>query len=362
MRRRDVLAALASAPLLSTVAAQAQDRGVYARTVVIDTLTPDDETFDVGAALAAGLTGSVVDMAFYPRDRANALEAMSGWQAAFARPGSKLLCVRVAADLARAKAEGRYGVILASQDAAILGASVFSVGDDNLDHLRGYYAMGLRVLQLTHNERNALGDSFREPANAGLSLLGRAVVAEMNRLGVMVDLSHCGDATTMEAIALSSRPVAVTHAGCRALRATPRNKPDTVIRALADKGGYFGVFNVSNWLTPGPAASVDLVVDHIEHLVKVGGEDLPGFGSDTPVLADPRSQADKLKSLADYMARNAGLPGAEPLMGHTSIAALDGPDRMHVLADALARRGHKAALIEKVLGGNFTRAFKGACG
>ena len=360
MRRRDVLLGIAGAAAAPRAAAAAAE-GVYARSLVIDSLTPQDMGFDAAAALAAGLTGSVLDMSFYPRDRANALEALAAWNAELAA-NPKLLAVRRAADLDRAKAERRYGVILACQDAAILGVSTFSVSDDNLDNLRQCHALGLRVLQLTHNERNALGDSFREPANAGLSLLGRAVVAEMNRLGMLVDLSHCGEATTLEAIARSSRPVAVTHAGCRTLRDTPRNKSDAVIRALADRGGYFGVFNVSNWLNTRPTASVDDLVDHVDYLVKLGGEDLPGFGSDTPVLGDPRSQAEKLASLAGYMARNKDLPGGEPFTGHTSITALDSPRRMQVIADALSRRGYKDAAIEKVLGGNFARVFRAACG
>jgi membrane dipeptidase len=184
----------------------------------------------------------------------------------------------------------------------------------------------------------------------------------MNALGMLIDLSHCGDRTTLEAIRLSTKPCAVTHAGCRALYPTLRNKTDEAIRALAEKGGYFGVFNMSNWLTDRNKSSVDDVVDHIDHVVKLGGIDLAGFGSDHPVLGDDTPQEEKVRGLQGYVERNPGLPGAEPLHGHVTVTELDSPKRMEVLAGALARRGYKDGDIEKVLGGNFARVFGSVCG
>jgi len=184
----------------------------------------------------------------------------------------------------------------------------------------------------------------------------------LEALGMVIDTSHCGDRTTLEAIRLSTKPVAVTHAGCRALYPTPRNKTDEVIRALAEKGGYFGVFNMSNWLTARDRSTVDDVVDHIDHVVKVGGIGLAGFGSDHGVLGDPTPQQEKVEGLQGYNERNAGLPGAEPLHGHVTVSELDGPTRLAVLASALARRGYKDDAVEKVLGGNFARVFGAVCG
>jgi membrane dipeptidase len=166
----------------------------------------------------------------------------------------------------------------------------------------------------------------------------------------------------MEAIRLSAKPVAVTHAGCRALHSTLRNKPDEVIRALAGKGGYFGVFNMSNWLTARDRSTPDDVVDHIDHVVKLGGLDLAGFGSDHPVLGDLTPQKEKVEGMQGYIDRNPGMPGAEPLHGHVTVSELDGPTRLAVLASALARRGYKDDAIEKILGGNFARVFGAVCG
>ena len=330
--------------------------------ITIDTLTTDGPSFDPREALKAGLSAAVVDLRLYPRNFPGAIDALAEWSSELHRAGSGFLKVLKGSDLQEARRLGKLGVILACQDAAILDASTGSVSDYNLRNLRLFYDLGLRVLQLTHNDRNAVGDSFREKTDAGLSRLGEKVVAEMNALGMVIDTSHCSDRTTLEAIRLSARPVAVTHAGCRALFPTPRNKPDEVIRALAEKGGYFGVFNQSNWLTDRDRSTVDDVVDHIDRVVKVGGIDLAGFGSDHPVLGDPTPQKEKVEQMQGYIKRNPGMPGAEPLHGHVTVTELDGPDRMRVLAGALARRGYKEEAVEKILGGNFARVFGVVCG
>jgi membrane dipeptidase len=337
-------------------------KATAAGSVVIDTLTPDGPFFDAGEAVKAGLTAAVIDLSLFPRNFPGAIDALADWSDAFHRADSGFLKVLKGTDLQEARRQGKLGVILACQDASILDASTGSVNDHNLRNLRLFYDLGLRVLQLTHNERNGVGDSFREKTDAGLSRLGEKVVAEMNALGMVIDTSHCSDRTTLEAIRLSTKPAAVTHAGCRALYPTPRNKPDEVIRALAEKGGYFGVFNMSNWLTDRDRSTVDDVVDHIDHVVKIGGTGLPGFGSDHPVLGDITLQTDKVRSMQGYIARNPGMPGAEPLHGHVTVTELDGSGRMRVLAGALARRGYKEDAVEKILGGNFARVFGAACG
>ncbi|HTQ81253.1 MAG TPA: membrane dipeptidase [Thermoanaerobaculia bacterium] len=336
---------------------------VYRRSLVLDTLAagsgPD---FDPKAALAAGLSGAVCDLPIFPRNFPSAVAAFAEWNTAFGRQGSGFLKVERAADLARAKQEERFAVILGCQDAAILDSSTYSVNDYNLGNLRLFHALGLRVLQLTHNERNALGDSFREKTNTGLSRLGERVVEEMNTLGMLIDLSHCGDQTTLEAIRLSKRPCAFTHAGCRALYPTLRNKPDSLIRELADHGGTMGIYNMSLWLTEKPEATIDALLDHIDHVVRVAGIEHVGFGSDGPVLGVTLSAADELAGMQAYAKKNLGLPGAERIPQHVTVRALDSPRRLALLADGLARRGYKEDAIEKFLGGNFARVLREAVG
>jgi membrane dipeptidase len=323
----------------------------------IDTLTIDTPDADFPKVSAAGLSGAVVDLMIYPRGNAEAEEALKEWNAAAASSASFGLVQRPG-DFRRLATAGKFAVLLASQDAAILGPSVYSVSDANLENLASLKDLGLRVLQLTHNERNGVGDGFREKYDAGLSLLGEAVVVEMNRLGMLVDLSHCSDSTTLSTIRLSKKPVAVTHSGCRALYDSKRNKPDDVIRAIADRGGFFGVFMMTRWLTKQPMSSVEDVVDHIAHAIRIGGQQAVGFGSDQPLGGDATPQPEKVRNLANYQKRNQGLPGAEPVHGHVTAADLDGPNRMLVLERALRKRGYKSALIDGVLGANFVRVLE----
>ena len=367
MTRREFLAAGAGAAALSLLPRRAlaqagPAREMYDKAITIDTLTNDGPGVDARRALAAGLSAAVVDMLMYPRNFPNASRVLKEWKTAFEAPGSLLVNVRNAQGLRAAKAQKKFGVILSSQDGQILDSSTASVNDYNLQNLKSFYDLGLRVLQLTHNEGNILGDSFREKRNAGLTRLGEKVVAAMNQHGMLIDLSHCGDQTTREAIDLSKKPCAITHAGCRALYPTARNKPDELIRAVAEKGGYFGVFNMSLWLTARDTTSIDDVVAHIEHAVKVGGVEHVGFGSDGPVVEDTTPAADALKGQQSYAQRNLGLPGAERIPSHVTVAALNGPDRLWRLADALVKRGHKTSDVEKIIGANFLRVFGEACG
>ena len=335
----------------------AERRGLW-----LDSLSINDPYFDAAAARAAGMDGAVVDLVIYPRNRASARDALESWRRTSIQTEAGYRIVTRAADIPAARAAGLFAVILACQDAQILDAAMYSVSDENLDNLEEFHASGLRVLQLTHNDSNGLGGSFQAEVDPGLSRYGRAVVERMGALGMLVDLSHCGDRTTADAIAASNRPVAVTHAGCRALHPSKRNKTDASIRALADKGGYFGVYMMTRWLTDAPTASVATVADHIDHAVKVGGIDVVGFGSDQSIAGDPTPQARKIEQLARYQARNLGVAGAEPLHGHVTAADMDKPDRMRVLAAELQRRGYRGDRLDKVMGGNFIRCFSATCG
>lgn len=363
LSRRDVLrsgAVLAGAAALPAAGESPAD--VYRRAISLDALTNDSTRLEPKEVLDAGLTAAIVDMEMYPRNFPNAQEALAGWTAYFEKEKARVLRVTRAADLQAAKAQGKLAIVLACQDAQILDAALYSVTDDNIKNLEAFYKQGLRVLQLTHNDRNGLGDSYRERSNAGLSILGERVVTRMNELGMLVDLSHCGDRTTAEAIALSKKPCAITHAGCRAVYATGRNKPDELLRALAERGGVFGVFNMSLWLTDKDTASVDTVLDHVDHAVKVAGVEHVGFGGDGRVVRNTVKPEEALKGMRHFVERNKGLPGAERVPMHVFVAALDGPDRLLRLAEGLGRRGYKAADIEKIIGGNFVRLLRDTIG
>lgn len=329
--------------------------------ISIDTMVNDGPDFEVEQAIAAGLTGAVVDLAIYPRNYPNAVAALSDWTVEFRR-NPLLVKVLKSADLVAAKTQKKFGVILTCQDAQVLDASTVSVNDYNIRNLEFFHELGVRILQLTHNERNGVGDSFREKNDAGLSRLGEKIVPAMNSLGMLIDLSHCSRKTGLETIQLSKQPCAFTHAGCYALCPTARNKSDEEIRALADKGGVMGIFNMSMWLTRNPQRSISDIIDHIDHVVKIAGVEHVCFGSDGPVLKNDAPEEAALKGSQSYYERNKGLPGAEWRPEHTWIKELNVPDRLKRLAEGLSKRGYSANDVDKITGGNFVRLFHDVCG
>lgn len=220
--------------------------------------------------------------------------------------------------------------------------------------------LGLRVLQLTHNEPNVWGTSYLEARQTGLSEAGRALVQKMNELRMAVDLSHCSPQTLYDTLAVSQRPCLVTHAGCRALANTARNKSDAELRALGKQGGFFGVYNMTNWLTSRPSASLDTVIDHIAYAAKLIGPEHVGFGSDGAL--DLLDAAAELRDLAGMQRAAPGKPGSEWEVRHVRVPELNAPNRLEALAAGLARRSFNTGEIEGFIGGNFLRVFQQVCG
>jgi len=361
MRRRDVIAALAAGAAAAPFGAVGAEPNTSP--FAIDTLTFEGPDFDARKALAAGMTGGFMDLRAFPRIQPVARAELQHWAEAAATPGVAIRLVRSASDFEAARAAGQFAVVLDCQDAAILEQP----GDDEaarLKVLQEFYDLGLRGLQLTYNDRNDIGSGYWEDTQVPLSLYGRHLVEAMNKIGMLIDVSHCDEMTTLDTVRHSSRPIAVTHAGCLALDANPRNKSDTVIRALADRGGYFGVFNMSLWLTSARTSSVATVADHIDHVAKIGGVDLVGFGSDHGVFGEPLPDETWVVKMRAWAAQNAarGRLVGDPPTGHVYAADLNGPDRLQRLASELRRRGYRQDAIDKVLGLNFIRVFRGACG
>jgi membrane dipeptidase len=308
----------------------------------------------VANARASGITAVNVTVNGWGSTGAAAFEstvrALAFLQRELAEHGDAFLPVRTAADIGRAKETRRLGLIAGFQDATMLEGDVSRVDV--------FQQLGVRVIQLTYNVRNLLGDGCLEPADAGLSGFGREVVGRMNELGVLVDLSHCGRRTTVDAIDASKRPVAATHSGCAGLVDVPRNKTDEQLRRLADRGGVVGIY-LMPFLRASGQPTLEDFVRHVEHAVRVCGEDHVGVGSDnsiTPLDLTPEFR----KVHADFVRarRRQGIsaPGeAEDVFNY--VPELNTPRRMERIADALAARGHSSARIEKVLGRNWLRLF-----
>ena len=177
------------------------------------------------------------------------------------------------ADVAAAQAAGRRAILLNLQNADPIG--------DDLARVEALHGLGVRAVQLTYNLRNLYGDGCLERRDGGLSRFGLALVERLNRCRIVVDTSHCSDRTTLDAVEASSQPVAITHAAARAISGHPRAKPDEVIRAVAEAGGYVGVVVMPSILTPsGRGASLDTVVDHVVRMLDLAGAGAVGIGTD----------------------------------------------------------------------------------
>ena len=201
----------------------------------------------------------------------NTLSFLLAWTGFTARNPHVFEGVGRAADLDRAKADGKCAVIMGLQ---------------NSDHFRTaadvktFYQLGQRVSQLTYNSQNLIGAGCTDRIDGGLSDYGVQIVAEMNKVGMLVDTSHCGDKTTLDAIAAAEGPIAITHSNVRALNNHPRTKTDEAIRALGAKGGVMGITGVRNFLTAKEPTTVANIVDQIDHVGKLIGFDKVGIGSD----------------------------------------------------------------------------------
>lgn len=223
--------------------------------------------------------------------------------------------------------------------------------EDDIDFLDIFYRLGIRFVQLTYNARNMLGDGSGEPTDAGLSNLGVAAIERMNELGILIDLSHCGDATTMEAIECSRDPVAVTHANARALANTPRNKSDDQLRAVAKKGGVAGVKHmIGNTVTKSASETTYRdIADHLLHMVKIMGIDHVCIGTDFrgTTIPNPTKDAElaatRRRWSRAYIGKRAAPAGFQKIT-----------DLPNLTAELLAR-GLAVEDIAKIYGGNLTR-------
>ncbi|MFN2509156.1 MAG: dipeptidase [Chthoniobacterales bacterium] len=257
------------------------------------------------------------------------------------------LKVRVAADLDRAKTERKLGLIYSFESANML--------EDKVERIELFRRLGVRVMQLTYNRRTPFGVGCLDGEADGLTELGRKAIAKMNQIGVALDLSHLNTRTTAESIAASNKPPLITHAGCRAIHMHPRNKEDGEMKALADKGGTIGIYMLP-YITASPKQPMlDDYMRHLEHALKICGEDHVGIGTDVPFFPIDKSDLEEMaQEVEKRKAAGIGAPGEDR---PTYIPDLNTPRKIERIADQLLRRGHKRTVVEKVLGANFKRVF-----
>jgi len=255
-----------------------------------------------------------------------ALDWLSGWNRLLDRRPDCFVRIDSGQGFQRVRAEGKVGILVGFQS-----SNHFRAAAD----VASFHTLGQRVSQLTYNARDRIGCGCFEAQDTGLTPYGAEIVAAMNRVGMVVDVSHCSERTCLDAFAVSRQPVLITHSNCRTLAANPRCKSDTVIRAMAARGGVMGITAVAAFVSGRSPATLDELLDHFDHVARVAGVEHVGIGSDVAADAvDPRTG----RALARYAVQ--GLPPAR---------------RVFDLTEGLIRRGYDDRAIELILGGNFQR-------
>lgn len=370
-RRQFVGGALAGAGLIglkrawSAEGAQGFPVGRYEQAMIIDgcggpggsdpAAAPDapltaQDLQDVRASGVTAVNFTVNDVGNGPRKFELAVAGIAAADHEVNEHPDVLLKVLRAADLAEARRSRRLGLILGFQDSSML--------EGDLSRLALFHGLGLRIAQPTYNRRNLLGDGCMEEADGGLSHLGHEFIAEVNRLRILLDLSHAGRAVIAQGIQASGVPMAISHTACRALADLPRNTDDDSLRALAGRGGVAGIYFMPFLRTSGQPHADD-VIRHLEHAVQVCGEDHVGIGTDgtiSPLQLNDVMREQHRKEVEARRKAGISAPG-ESADVYNYIPEYNTPRRLLTLADDLARRGWPEARIEKILGGNFARLF-----
>ncbi len=265
------------------------------------------------------------------------------WKRWFREHSDLITQVYTTADIARAKREGRTGIVLGWQNLSGI--------EDQIGYLELFKQLGVGIMQIAYNTQNLVGTGCYESRDAGLSDFGREVIAEMNRLGILCDLSHVGAKTSEDVILASKQPCASTHCLPAALKAHPRNKSDDQLRFIAERGGFVGVTMFPPFLRRGTEATVDDYVEAIEHVIDLCGEDQVGFGTDFTQgygreffdwITHDKGYARKLTEFGDII----NPAGMREIKDYPNLTA------------AMVKRGWKEPRIRKVMGENWVRLLR----
>lgn len=272
---------------------------------------------------------------------------MAQWKKWFAEHQDLILEVRTTEDIRRAKAEGRTGIVLGWQNTSGI--------EDRIEYLPLFHELGLRIIQLTYNTQNWVGSGCYESRDSGLSDFGRDVLAEMNRLGILCDLSHVGPKTSEDAILASKQRVAYSHCLPAGLKAHPRNKSDEQLRFIAEHDGFVGVTMFPPFLAKGAGATVHDYVEAIEYVINLVGEDRVGVGTDfTQGYGD---------EFFRWITHDKG--DGRKL---TDFGQILNPEGMREIGDfpnltaAMEKRGWSRSRIEKVMGENWVQLLRDVWG
>lgn len=261
------------------------------------------------------------------------------------------------ADVEAAKAAGRHSLCFTGNGVP-LTQDWISIPDE-LRYVKIFYQLGIRMMHLTYQRRNMIGDGCAEPANAGLSDFGRAVIAELNRIGVIPDCAHSGWQTSLESAKASSLPVVASHSTAAALHPHIRSKPDEVIEAIADSGGFVGICCISRFLRG--KGDLNALLDHIDYVAKKFGVDHVAIGTDIAYTSRNSAEENRKAAVGGLRRKREDFRSLWPKddfvpteEANLSIAWTNWP----LYTVGLVQRGYSDDDIRKILGGNVMRVLE----
>ncbi len=332
----------------ATMAVSDLARQVHERAIVIDTRDPtfliyrqqpDDKPEYWEALKTGGLTAVLVDVPWIDDDLKNGVLNVASWLVRIEARRDRALLVRSADDIRAAKEAGKVGIIFGSQTPTVF--------EDRLELIRVWHALGLRVVQMSYQARNLLADGCGESVDEGVSEYGREAIAELNRVGIAIDLSHASDKTMTDTIEHSAKPVFFSHSNARSRVAHRRNVPDETLRRLSEKGGVCCVSAYSDFVAENGSATgttLDQFADMVRYVSNIVGIDHVGFGLDT---GESRTESE-----IEFI---GGVIG-----GGTDVSkryALTSRRQLPGFTEALLRVGFTEDETEKILGRNLVRFF-----
>ena len=331
-------------------------RALHDDALVIDGLVYHTDG-DVSDLLAGSIDALNVTVCHFEADFEQACQEMARWHGRLMEPGTPWLQIETADDFDKARAQGKVGVILGWQNCRPVG--------DELDRFAFFRRLGLRIMQLTYNFRNALGDGCLEPEGAELTLLGRQAVKIMNDLGIAIDLSHVGQRTMLQTIEASEQPVLITHANAHVFAPLERNKSDEIIRLVAEKGGVIGASIYGPMCWNGDTSrkpTIDDYLAHVEHIAEIAGPESIGFGTDLATGANyPRMAFER-----GHWRRWDGINRFNAAFGEDIpsryLADCNKHSDLPKITARLLERGWREDDIRGYLGGNFRRVLDGIWG
>lgn len=297
--------------------------------------------------LREGRVDAILVTICYHEDFRETVENLIDWNRMFEHHGDVILPGFTVADIDAARASNRTAVFFALQNCSAI--------EDDIGLVEILHRLGIRVMQITYNNQSLLGAGCYEAADTGITRMGSEVIAEMNRVGLVIDLSHSGERTCREAIDLSARPVAITHANPSWWHPVARNKSDEVLVPLAKRGGMLGLSLYPHHLAGGSACTLESFTAMVAELVGRIGVDHVGIGSDLC-----QGQPD---SVVAWM-RNGRWTKGETNIGLGKATFPPQPSWFRNnrdfpgLREGLAARGFAQAEVDKLMGGNWYRFFR----